>query len=136
MKIKNDMKNNFEDELKKIRYKEERIITEMNALNDYKREVLRKITETQGWENVLNHPYKSIYTDNVESLLSDTTIVINVDKKDILRVYDGEPGYLDTHEILSFNLHNSIDEEMEYRRKEQEYFDELAKMSSCGKWGI
>lgn len=130
------MKNNFEDELKKIRYREERIITETNALNDYKRDVLRKITETQGWENVLNHPYKSKYADNTDVLLADPSIVIDVDKKDILHVYDGEPGYLDTHEILSFNLHNSIDEEMEYRHKEQEYFDELAKMSSCGNWGI
>lgn len=130
------MKNNFEDELKKIRYREERIITETNALNDYKRDVLRKITETQGWENVLNGPFKRIYADNADVLLADSSIVIDVDKKDILHVYDGKPGYLDTHEILSFNLHNSIDEEMEYKRKEQEYFDELAKMSSCGSWGI
>lgn len=129
------MNNNFEEELKKIRYREDRIATEMNILNDYKLKVLRKITQTQGWENLLNGPYKSKYADNAEELLSNL-FFIGVDNKGILRVYDGVVGCVNTHEILSFNLHNSMDEELEHRRKEKEYFDRIAKQSSCGKFGI
>lgn len=130
------MNNNFEEELKKIRYREGRIATETEILNDYKRKVLRKITETQGWENLLNGPYKSKYADNAEELLSNPVIVIGVDKKGVLRVYDGMIGSVNTHEILSFNLHNSMDEELEHRRKEREYFDRIAKMSRCGSYGL
>lgn len=130
------MNNNFEEELKKIRYREDRIATETNILNDYKRNVLRKITETQGWENVLNTPYKSMYAYNAEELLNNQVITIDVDNKDVLRVYDGKQGHVNTHEILSFNLHNSMDEELEHRRKEKEYFDKIAKMSRCGSYGL
>lgn len=130
------MNNNFEDELKKIRYREDRIALDMSVLNDYKRKVLRKITELQGWENVLNNPFKRKYTNNAEELLANPDITIDVDNKGVLRVYDGEPGYLDTHEIMSFNLHHSIDEEIEYRRKEQAYFDRIAKISEGGRCGI
>lgn len=129
------MNNNFEEELKKIRYREDRIATEMSILDDYKRKTLRKITETQGWENLLNGPYKNKYANNAEELLSNT-FFINVDNKGVLRVYDGMIGYVNTHEVLSFNLHNSMDEELEHRRKEREYFDRIAKQSSCGKFGI
>lgn len=129
------MNNNFEEELKKIRYREDRIATEMSILNDYKLKVLRKITETQGWENLLNGPYKSKYANNAEELLSNL-FFIGVDNKGILRVYDGVVGCVNTHEVLSFNLHNSMDEELEHRRKEREYFDRIAKQSSCGKFGI
>lgn len=129
------MNNNFEEELKKIRYREDRIATETGILNDYKLKVLRKITETQGWENLLNGPYKSKYADNAEELLSNL-FFIGVDNKGILRVYDGVVGCVNTHEVLSFNLHNSMDEELEHRRKEREYFDRIAKQSSCGKFGI
>lgn len=129
------MNSNFEEELKKIRYRENRIATEMNILNDYKRKVLRKITETQGWENVLNTPYKSKYANNAEELLSDL-FFIDVDSKGVLRVYDGMIGYVNTHEVLSFNLHHSMDEELEHRRKEREYFDKIAKMSRCGSYGL
>lgn len=129
------MNNNFEEELKKIRYREDRIATETGILNDYKLKVLRKITETQGWENLLNGPYKSKYADNAEELLSNL-FFIGVDNKGILRVYDGVVGCVNTHEVLSFNLHNSMDEELEHRRKEKEYFDRIAKQSSCGKFGI
>lgn len=131
------MNNNFEEELKNIRCREERITTEMNALNDYKREVLHKITETQGWENVLNGPYKSKYADNAEELLSNH-FFIDVDNKGILRVYDGDGiiGHVNTHEVLSFNLHHSIEEELEHRRKEREYFDKIANMSRCGSYGL
>lgn len=129
------MNNNFEEELKKIRYREDRIATEMNILNDYKLKVLRKITQTQGWENLLNGPYKSKYANNAEELLSNL-FFIGVDNKGILRVYDGVVGCVNTHEVLSFNLHNSMDEELEHRRKEKEYFDRIAKQSSCGKFGI
>lgn len=130
------MNNNFEEELKKIRYREGRIATETEILNDYKLKVLRKITETQGWENLLNGPYKSKYASNAEELLSNPVIVIGVDKKGVLRVYDGMIGSVNTHEILSFNLHNSMDEELEHRRKEREYFDRIAKMSRCGSYGL
>ena len=129
------MNNNYEEELKKIRYREGRIATETEILNDYKRKVLRKITETQGWENLLNGPYKRKYADNAEELLS-SPFFINVDNKGVLRVYDGTPGHVNTHEILSFNLHNSMDEELEHRRKEREYFDRIAKMSRCGSYGL
>lgn len=129
------MNNNFEEELKKIRYREDRIATETGILNDYKLKVLRKITETQGWENLLNGPYKSKYANNAEELLSNL-FFIGVDNKGILRVYDGVVGCVNTHEVLSFNLHNSMDEELEHRRKEREYFDRIAKQSSCGKFGI
>lgn len=130
------MNNNFEEELKKIRYREDRIATETEILNDYKRKVLRKITETQGWENLLNGPYKSKYANNAEELLNNPVINIDVDNKGVLRVYDGKQGHVDTHEILSFNLHNSMDEELEHRRKEKEYFDRIAKMSRCGSYGL
>lgn len=130
------MNNNFEEELKKIRYREDRIATETEILNDYKLKVLRKITETQGWENLLNGPYKSKYANNAEELLSNPVIVIGVDKKGVLRVYDGMIGIVNTHEILSFNLHNSMEEELEHRRKEREYFDRIAKMSRCGSYGL
>lgn len=130
------MNNNFEEELKKIRYREYRIATETSILNDYKRNVLHKITETQGWENVLNGPYKNKYANNVEELFADTNITIDVDSKGVLRVYDGKPGHVNTHEILSFNLHNSMNEELEHRRKEKEYFDRIAKMSRCGSYGL
>jgi DNA polymerase II large subunit len=96
------MNNNFEEELKKIRYREDRIATETEILNDYKRRVLRKITETQGWENLLNGPYKSKYANNSEELLSNL-FFIDVDNKGVLRVYYGTPGHVNTHEILSFN---------------------------------
>jgi hypothetical protein len=129
------MNNNFEEELKKIRYREDRIATETEILNDYKRRVLRKITETQGWENLLNGAYKSKYANNAEELLSNL-FFIDVDNKGVLRVYDGTPGHVNTHEILSFNLHNSMDEELEHRRKEKEYFDRIAKMSRCGSYGL
>lgn len=129
------MNNNFEEELKKIRYREGRIATETEILNDYKLKVLRKITETQGWENLLNGPYKSKYADNAEELLS-SPFFINVDNKGVLRVYDGNPGQINTHEVLSFNLHNSMNEELEHRRKEKEYFDRIAKMSRCGSYGL
>lgn len=129
------MNNNFEEELKKIRYREGRIATETEILNDYKRKVLRKITETQGWENLLNGPYKSKYADNAEELLS-SPFFIDVDNKGVLRVHDGTPGHVNTHEILSFNLHNSMDEELEHRRKQREYFDRIAKMSRCGSYGL
>lgn len=129
------MNNNYEEELKKIRYREDRIATEMNILDDYKRKTLRKITETQGWENLLNGPYKSKYADNAEELLS-SPFFINVDNKGIMRVYDGVIGCVNTHEVLSFNLHNSMDEELEHRRKEKEYFDRIAKMSRCGSYGL
>lgn len=130
------MNNNFEEELKKIRYRESRIALDTSVLNDYKHNVLRKITELQGWENILNGPYKSKYTNNAEELFADTNITIDVDSKGVLRVYDGKIGHVNTHEILSFNLHNSMDEELEHRRKEREYFDRIAKQSSCGKFGI
>lgn len=130
------MNNNFEEELKKIRYRESRIALDMSVLNDYKHNVLRKITELQGWENVLNGPYKSKYTNNVEELFTDTNINIDVDSKGVLRVYDGKIGHVNTHEILSFNLHHSIDEELEHRRNQQAYYDKLAKMSRCGRCGI
>lgn len=130
------MNNNFEEELKKIRYREDRITTETEILNDYKRKVLRKITETQGWENLLNGPYKSKYADNAEELLNNPVINIDVDNKGVLRVYDGTPGHVNTHEILSFDLHNSMDEELEYRRKQREYFDRIAKMGRCGSYGL
>lgn len=120
IKINNDMNNNFEEELKNVRYREDRIATEMEKLNDYKIKVLRKITETQGWENLLNGPYKSKYTDNAEELLSNH-FFIDVDNKGILRVYDGMIGYVNTHEVLSFNLHHSVEEELEHRRKECEH---------------
>jgi hypothetical protein len=129
------MNNNFEEELKKIRYREGRIATETEILNDYKRKVLRKITETQGWENLLNGPYKSKYDNNAEELLSNL-FFIGVDNKGILRVYDGVVGCVNTHEVLSFNLHNSMNEELEHRRKEKEYFDRIAKMSRCGSYGL
>jgi hypothetical protein len=129
------MNNNFEEDLKKIRYREDRIATETEILNDYKRKVLRKITETQGWENLLNGPYKSKYADNAEELLSNL-LFIDVDNKGVLRVYDGTPGHVNTHEVLSFNLHNSMDEELEHRRKQQEHFDRIAKMSRCGSYGL
>jgi hypothetical protein len=129
------MNNNFEEELKKIRYREDRIATETGILNDYKLKVLRKITETQGWENLLNGPYKSKYANNAEELLSNL-LFIGVDNKGILRVYDGVIGCVNTHEVLSFNLHNSMDEELEHRRKEKEYFDRIAKMSRCGSYGL
>lgn len=129
------MNNNFEEELKKIRYREGRIATETEILNDYKRKVLRKITETQGWENLLNGPYKSKYASNAEELLSNI-FVIGVDDKGILRVYDGVIGCVNTHEVLSFNLHNSMEEELERRRKAIEYFDKIAKMSRCGSYGL
>jgi hypothetical protein len=129
------MNNNFEEELKKIRYREDRIATETEILNDYKLKVLRKITETQGWENLLNGPYKSKYANNAEELLSNL-FFIGVDDKGILRVYDGVVGCVNTHEILSFNLHNSMDEELEHRRKQQEHFDRIAKMSRCGSYGL
>lgn len=130
------MNNNFEEELKKIRYRENRIATEMNILNDYKRKALRKITETQGWENVLNSMYKNKYANNAEELLTNPVIVIDVDNKGVLRVYDGMIGYVNTHEVLSFDLHNSMDEELESRRREQAFFDRISKQSSCGKFGI
>jgi hypothetical protein len=129
------MNNNFEEDLKKIRYREDRIATETEILNDYKLKVLRKITETQGWENLLNGPYKSKYADNAEELLSNL-FFIGVDNKGILRVYDGVVGCVNTHEVLSFNLHNSMNEELEHRRKEKEYFDRIAKMSRCGSYGL
>jgi hypothetical protein len=129
------MNNNFEEELKKIRYREGRIATETGILNDYKLKVLRKITETQGWENLLNGPYKSKYANNAEELLSNL-FFIGVDNKGILRVYDGVVGCVNTHEVLSFNLHNSMNEELEHRRKEKEYFDRIAKMSRCGSYGL
>lgn len=129
------MNNNFEEELKKIRYREGRIATETEILNDYKLKVLRKITETQGWENLLNGPYKSKYANNAEELLSNI-FVIGVDDKGILRVYDGVIGCINTHEVLSFNLHNSMEEELERRRKAIEYFDRIAKMSRCGSYGL
>lgn len=129
------MNNNFEEELKKIRYREDRIATETGILNDYKLKVLRKITETQGWENLLNGPYKSKYADNAEELFSNL-FFIGVDNKGILRVYDGVVGCVNTHEVLSFNLHNSMNEELEHRRKEKEYFDRIAKMSRCGSYGL
>ena len=129
------MNNNFEEELKKIRYREGRIATETEILNDYKLKVLRKITETQGWENLLNGPYKSKYANNAEELLSNI-FYISVDNKDILRVYDGVIGCVNTHEVLSFNLHNSMEEELERRRKAIEYFDRIAKMSRCGSYGL
>lgn len=129
------MNNNFEEELKKIRYREDRIATETGILNDYKLKVLRKITETQGWENLLNGPYKSKYADNAEELLSNL-LFIGVDNKGIMRVYDGVIGCVNTHEVLSFNLHNSMNEELEHRRKEKEYFDRIAKMSRCGSYGL
>lgn len=129
------MNNNFEEELKKIRYREDRIATETGILNDYKLKVLRKITETQGWENLLNGPYKSKYANNAEELLSNL-FFIGVDNKGILRVYDGVIGCVNTHEVLSFNLHNSMNEELEHRRKEKEYFDRIAKMSRCGSYGL
>lgn len=130
------MNNNFEEELKKIRYREYRIATETSILNDYKRNALHKITETQGWENVLNGPYKSKYTNNVEELFANTNITIDVDSKGVLRVYDGKIGHVNTHEILSFNLHHSMNEELEHRRNQQAYYDKLAKMSRCGRCGI
>lgn len=130
------MNNNFEEELKKIRYREYRIATETSILNDYKRNALHKITETQGWENLLNGPYKSKYTNNVEELFADINITIDVDSKGVLRVYDGKIGHVNTHEILSFNLHHSMNEELEHRRKEKEYFDRIAKMSRCGSYGL
>lgn len=136
IKISNDMKNNYEDELKKIRYREERVATETKALNDYKRNVLRKIIELQGWEKLLNPPYKNTYADNAEELLANTNIIIDVDNKGVLRVYDGKLGHVNTHEIMSFNLHHSIDEEFEHRRNQQAYYDKLAKMSRCGRCGI
>jgi hypothetical protein len=129
------MNNNFEEDLKKIRYREDRISTETEILNDYKLKVLRKITETQGWENLLNGPYKSKYDNNAEELLSNL-FFIGVDNKGILRVYDGVVGCVNTHEVLSFNLHNSMNEELEHRRKEKEYFDRIAKMSRCGSYGL
>lgn len=129
------MNNNFEEELKKIRYREDRIATETGILNDYKLKVLRKITETQGWENLLNGPYKSKYANNAEELFSNL-FFIGVDNKGILRVYDGVVGCVNTHEVLSFNLHNSMNEELEHRRKEKEYFDRIAKMSRCGSYGL
>lgn len=126
------MNNNFKEELKKIRYREDRIALDMSVLNDYKRNVLHKITETQGWENVLNVPYKSRYADNVEELFADTNITIDVDSKGVLRVYDGEPGHVNTHEILSFNLNNTMEEELTHRRAMIEYWQKQCADNTCG----
>ena len=126
------MNNNFKEELKKIRYREDRIALDMSVLNDYKRNVLCKITETQGWENVLNNPFKRKYADNVEELFSNPDITIDVDNKGVLRVYDGKPGYLDTHEILSFNSNNTMEEELTHRRAMIEYWQKQCADNTCG----
>ena len=126
------MNKNFEEELKKIRYREDRITLDMSVLNDYKRNVLRKITELQGWENVLNIPYKNMYAENAEGLFSNPDITIDVDNKGVMRVYDGKPGYLDTHEILSFNLHNTMEEELRHRRTMIEYWERQCADNTCG----